>query len=100
MAGATLMAYSSGTGIMFGGKSYSAADVQRIVQNINLFLVPCINPHGRQFSLDHDTVDAGWRKSRGKIPSSSEIGIDLNRNYDFVFDLAKYFDVKIGRAHV
>jgi murein tripeptide amidase MpaA len=92
MAGAILTAYSGSTGITYGGKTYSAADVQRIVQNINLFLVPCINPHGRQYSLDYDTQDAGWRKSRGKIPSSTQIGIDLNRNYDFVFDLTKYFD--------
>src|SRR4051794_29001182 len=78
MAGAILMAYSGNTGLTYGGKSYSAADVQRIVDNINLFLVPCVNPHGRQYSLDYDTRDDGWRKSRGQIPGSSQIGIDLN----------------------
>ena len=93
LAAGLLGAYSGGTGLVYGGKSYSAADVQRILNNINVFLVPCVNPHGRQFSLDHDTMDAGWRKNRNDIPSSTPIGVDLNRNYDFVFDQAKYFDV-------
>jgi Zinc carboxypeptidase len=93
IAAALLGAYSGGPPLVYGGKSYSVADVQRILNNINIFLVPCVNPHGRQFSLDHDTIDAGWRKNRNTIPSSSQIGVDLNRNYDFAFDLAKYFDV-------
>lgn len=93
LAGALLGAYSAGAGITYGGKSYSAADVQRILNNINIFVVPCVNPQGRQFSLDHDTTDAGWRKNRNSVPGSSCVGVDLNRNYDFVFDQAKYFDV-------
>jgi murein tripeptide amidase MpaA len=93
LAAGLLGAYSAGTGLVYGGKSYSAADIQRIVNNINVFLIPCVNPHGRKFSLDHDTMDAGWRKNRNHIPSSTSIGVDLNRNYDFVFDQAKYFDV-------
>lgn len=94
MAAGLLGAYSGGTGLIYGGKSYSVADVQRILNNINVFLVPCVNPHGRQYSLDHDgTTDAGWRKNRNNVPNSSSIGVDLNRNYDFVFDQAKYFDV-------
>ncbi len=92
-AAGLLGAYSGGTGLVYGGKSYSAADVQRIVDNMNVFLIPCMNPQGRQFSLDNDVMDAGWRKNRNSIPSSASIGVDLNRNYDFVFDQAKYFDV-------
>jgi murein tripeptide amidase MpaA len=93
LAAALLSAYTGGTGLVYGGKSYSATDIQRIVNNINVFLIPSVNPQGRQFSLDNDTIDAGWRKNRNTIPSSSSVGVDLNRNYDFVFDLAKYFDV-------
>jgi murein tripeptide amidase MpaA len=93
LAAGLLAAYTGGTGLTYGGKSYSAADIQRILNNINVFLIPCVNPQGRQFSLDNDTMDAGWRKNRNHIPSSASIGVDLNRNYDFVFDQAKYFDV-------
>ena len=93
LAAGLLGAYSGGTGLVYGGKSYSAADVQRILNNINIFLVPCVNPQGRKFSMDTDTIDGGWRKNRNTIPSSTQVGVDLNRNYDFVFDQAKYFDV-------
>jgi murein tripeptide amidase MpaA len=93
LAAGLLGAYSGGTGLVYGGKSYSTTEVQRILNNINVFLVPCVNPHGRKFSMDTDTTDAGWRKNRNSVPGSSCIGVDLNRNYDFVFDQAKYFDV-------
>lgn len=96
LAAALLGAFSGGTGVMYGGKSYSAADVQRILNNINIFLVPCVNPDGRQYSLDHDATHFfgdGWRKNRNRTVHSTCIGVDLNRNYDFVFDQAKYFDV-------
>ena len=49
-----------------------------------------------RYSLDHDTSNplAGWRKNRNRtLTPASCIGVDLNRNYDFVFDQAKYFDV-------
>jgi len=93
MAAGLLGAYAGGTGLTYGNKSYSAGDVQRILSNINIFLVPCVNAHGRKFSMDNDVQDAGWRKNRRKaVSNSSCIGVDLNRNYDFVFDQAKYFD--------
>lgn len=93
IAGALLAAFTNGTPLTYGSKTYSAADVQRIVNNLNLFLIPCVNPQGRQYSLDNDVMDAGWRKNRGSISGTSQIGVDLNRNYDFAFDLAKHFDL-------
>src|SRR5262249_44713552 len=95
VAAALLGANSGGTGLTYGRKSYSAADVQTIVNNINVFLIPCVNPDGRQYSLDHDvsTPGDGWRKNRNRTVHPTCIGVDLNRNYDFAFDLAKYYDV-------
>lgn len=93
IAGALLDSYTNGTPLTYGGKTYAATDIQRIVNNINIFLIPCVNPQGRQYSLDFDTRDDGWRKNRGKIPGSSQIGVDPNRNFDFAFDLAKHFDL-------
>jgi murein tripeptide amidase MpaA len=96
LAAALLGAFTAGTGVTYGGKSYSAADVQRVLNNINIFLVPCVNPDGRQFSLDNDQMNffgSGWRKNRNRTIHATCIGVDLNRNYDFVFEQAKYFDV-------
>src|SRR5258706_257202 len=95
LAAGLLGAYNGGTGLTYGGKAYSAADVQRILNSVNVFLVPCMNPDGRQYSLDNDAESSsgGWRKNRRPNAGSSCIGVDLNRNYDFAFDLNKYFDV-------
>ena len=96
LAASLLGAYTGGTGIVYGGKSYSSAEVQRILNNINIFLVPCLNPDGRQYSLLNDATHFGgdgWRKNRNRTVHPTCVGVDLNRNYDFVFDLAKYFDI-------
>src|SRR5690606_30141538 len=46
-----------------------------------------VNPDGRAHS---QTVDAGWRKNRRPAPSGSTgascVGVDLNRNFDFLWD--------------
>src|SRR5262245_58718357 len=68
IAAALLGAYTGGTGITYGGMSYSAADVQRILDNLNVFLVPCVNPDGREHSLANDVTNpgGGWRKNRNR----------------------------------
>jgi len=38
--------------------------------------------------------DAGWRRNRNPANSSGNaacIGVDINRNYDFLFDFATAF---------
>ena len=94
-AGGLLAAYSGGSGLVYGGKNYSNADVHRILENINVFVIPCANPDGRQFSMDNasDATLIDWRKNRNRTVHATCVGVDLNRNYDFVFDQAKYFDV-------
>jgi len=78
-----LAAYAGGTGLVFLGKSYTAADVQQIVRNLDLFVFPCVNPDGRFYS---QTVYSMWRRNRRPIPATSQIGVDLNRNYDFLWN--------------
>lgn len=87
-----LEAYGGGTGLVYGGASYTAADVRRLMETVNLFVLACVNPDGRAHS---QTVDAGWRKNRRPAPSGSTgascVGVDLNRNFDFLWDhLAKF----------
>lgn len=96
MASSLLGAFTGGTGVVYGGKSYSAADVQRILNNINIFLVPCVNPDGRGYSQIFDGTQPEfywWRKNRNRTVHPTCKGVDLNRNYDFAFDLNRYFDV-------
>jgi murein tripeptide amidase MpaA len=85
-------AYQANSGITLGSKSFTAAQVQSIVNKLDIFVFPQVNPDGRNYSM---TSDISWRKNRRPAPSShpsSCIGVDVNRNYDFLWDYLNYFD--------
>jgi murein tripeptide amidase MpaA len=86
-------AYTTNTGITLGGKTYTAAQIQSIVNNKDVYVFPQANPDGRNYSM---TKEAMWRKNRRPAPAghpqSKCIGVDINRNYDFLWDYPKYFD--------
>ena len=83
-------AYQSGTGLTFGPRSFSAADIAGIVDTLDIIVFPQANPDGRNYSM---TVDANWRKNRRTAaPNSAGCpGVDVNRNYDFLWDFPHYF---------
>ncbi len=84
LAADLLEAHQLGTGLGFGSQQFSASDVQQIVDNVSLFVFACVNPDGRQHS---QTGDALWRKNRRPHPSDGScVGVDLNRNFDFLWD--------------
>ena len=86
-----LEAYSLGTGLAYGGTSFSASQVGAIVNGIDVIAFPDINPDGRHHS---QTVYPMWRKNRNPASSGgvpTRIGIDINRNYDFLWDFPTTF---------
>ena len=79
-----LEAYEIGTGLIYGGKSFSANDIRKVLETLNLFIYPCVNPDGRHHSQTNDSL---WRKNRRPHASGGNcIGVDLNRNFDFLWD--------------
>jgi len=79
-------AYSGGTGVGYGGKYFSAAEVRALIEQFNIIIFPDVNPDGRNFS---QTSVALWRKNRDAVDSGgdpSKVGIDINRNQDFLWD--------------
>ena len=58
-------AYVGGTGLIFGGKTFSAADISKIVDTLDILVFPQANPDGRYYSMN---VEEGWRK---KSPSGT-----------------------------
>lgn len=78
-----LEAYTLGTGLTYGGQSYTAAQVQRVIEQSQVFIFPCVNPDGRNHS---QTSFAMWRKNRNPVNA-----VDLNRNYDFLWDFNTAF---------
>ncbi|MFZ2498719.1 M14 family metallopeptidase [Methanosarcina sp.] len=85
-------AYRANKGLTFGGKSFTAAQVHTILENTDLFVFPDVNPDGKNYSQTYDPTsdEQGfwWRKNRNPNTSvdPSNPGVDLNRNFDFLWD--------------
>src|SRR5207244_9652581 len=56
-------AYAGGTGVSYGGKYLSAAQLKALIEQINIIIYPCVNPDGRAFS-QAAPANALWRKNR------------------------------------
>jgi murein tripeptide amidase MpaA len=89
LAADLLEAHAKGTGLRYGGQRYSAAQIRTIVEELQLVLFACVNPDGRHHS---QTGEPMWRKNRRKVrPDSPCVGIDINRNFDVVWDFRRFF---------
>ncbi len=84
-------AYAGGTGLGYGGKTFSKNEVKALIEQLNIIIYPCVNPDGRNFS---QTSVPLWRKNRNTASSggqASKIGVDINRNQDFLWDFPTAF---------
>ena len=78
-----LQAYTNGTSLAFGGKVFSATIVRRIVNQLDIIVMPLMNPDGRAYI---QLTGVGGRKNRRHtcaVPESD--GVDLNRNFNFLW---------------
>lgn len=87
-----LEARKAGTGVTYGDKSYTAEEVDTAL-SAGVIVLPNINPDGVTYDQETSTC---WRKNRNPESSSGspggrDVGIDLNRNYDFVWDYKTHF---------
>jgi murein tripeptide amidase MpaA len=74
--------YLNETGLVLGGKSFSAPDIKVMVETLDIWMLPCANPDGREYVMN---VDDLWRKNRRDNPGTPCDGVDLNRNLDIVW---------------
>src|SRR5215207_3165105 len=85
-------AYRTNTGITIGGKSFTAAQIQTIVNTKNVYVFPQVNPDGRNHSM---TSEPSWRKNRRPSPTGASggscVGVDINRNFDVLWDFTHHF---------
>jgi carboxypeptidase T len=80
-------------GISIGKRRFGPSNVQRLLDETAVYIIPQVNPDGRHHSF---TVDPYWRKNRRPAPPDRDgdetcIGVDLNRNFDFMWDFATAF---------
>jgi Zinc carboxypeptidase len=73
-------------GAVYKGYTVSNAAVSKILNSFSLFVVPCVNPDGRDFALG---TDPQWRKNRR--PDATCPGVDLNRNFPIAWDADTFF---------
>ncbi len=85
-------AYRANNVLTYGGKSFSATQVRTVLENVDLFVFPDVNPDGKKYSQTHDPSSGQsqsfwWRKNRNPNTAvgSSTLGVDLNRNFDFLW---------------
>ena len=78
--------HANGTDIVYGGKRWPASDIKVILESLDVWLVPCMNPDGRVHSM---TVEAMWRKNRRDNPGTPCDGVDLNRNFDLLWGVTQ-----------
>lgn len=79
---ALVVSYLLGTGITLGNRTWSATDIKIMLETLDIWTLPCANPDGRQYVLNQDDL---WRKNRRDNPGTPCDGVDLNRNFDFVW---------------
>jgi hypothetical protein len=86
-----LFARKHSTGLTYGSKSYSNADVLKALKTGIVFF-PLVNPDGVRYDQKTDSL---WRKNRNPADATpgidATVGVDINRNYDFLWDFRRHF---------
>jgi carboxypeptidase T len=85
-----LRALIGSRGVAIGRRRFTAAQLVRLVEDATIYLCPQVNPDGRHHSF---TIDPMWRKNRrpGGAAGVGCVGVDLNRNFDFLWDFETHF---------
>jgi carboxypeptidase T len=86
-----LRAYRDKKGFRLGKHVVSPTRVRRLVETMDIVLLPQVNPDGRRFSMNRHPF---WRKNRRPAPRGKDhrsIGVDLNRNFPFLWRFDHHF---------
>lgn len=88
-------AYTARDGLICDAKTFSFEQIRTVVEELNLIIVPCVNPDGRDWVMqgrsEGDHAKMLWRGNRQLDGGPGCYGVDLNRNQDFLWDHRRYF---------
>lgn len=86
-----LEAQAKGSGLTYGNKTYTNDDVETAL-SAGIVILPLTNPDGVAWD---QATNSCWRKNRNPKSASKDsdasVGIDLNRNFDFLWDFEAAF---------
>ncbi|KAI7778613.1 peptidase m14 [Diaporthe eres] len=90
-----LAANATGSGLAYGNKTCTNAQVRSIL-DAGIVFFPLVNPDGVTYDQATGSL---WRKNRNtKSGTGNAAGVDINRNFDFLWDFQKYFDPSVNPA--
>lgn len=89
-----LQARKSGKGLKYGIKTFTNKQVN-LALSAGAVILPLNNPDGVLYDAQTNSC---WRKNRNTTSSTpgrpSTVGIDINRNFDFIWEYLRYFSPK------
>jgi murein tripeptide amidase MpaA len=85
-------------GLTYGSRKYSYKQVKKAL-SAGIVFIPMVNPDG----VRHDQANSNlWRKNRNPASSTPglplSVGVDLNRNFDFLWNYTQKFDPSVEPA--
>ncbi|KAM0551321.1 hypothetical protein ACHAPJ_008426 [Fusarium lateritium] len=94
-----LHARKKNKGLKYGNTTFTPAQVRKAL-DAGIVILPIINPDGVKFD---QKTNSCWRKNRNPKSSGGSadaVGIDINRNYDFLWNYKKTFSSSIDLSSV
>ena len=77
------------TPIVTGTVTFPEEKVRKVMEGLDLYVLPLVNPDGRAFNRASDRM---WRKNRRVFPGPNRIGVDVNRNFPVGRDFRRFYD--------
>jgi murein tripeptide amidase MpaA len=80
------LSYANGSDIVYGNRTWAADDIKLMLESLDIWMIPCSNPDGRDDVIGGDSL---WRKNRRVNAGTTCLGIDLNRNSNILWGVAQ-----------
>jgi murein tripeptide amidase MpaA len=92
LAADLLLASENCFSLSYGQAHIAANEVQRLIERRTLFVIPMANPDGRLRSQTEPGQAPNRQNCRPPVDPADPFtgGVDLNRNFDFLFDSAAF----------
>ncbi|KAF2123004.1 zinc carboxypeptidase A 1 precursor [Lophiotrema nucula] len=85
-------------GLTYGNKTYTNSQVKKVL-GTGIIFIPMLNPDGVRYDQANSNL---WRKNRNPKSANASnplsVGVDLNRNFDFLWNFTKYFVTDVEPA--
>lgn len=85
-------------GLTYGNVTYTNSQVKKAL-GAGIVFIPLTNPDGVRYDQANGNL---WRKNRNPTSAiagnNASIGVDLNRNFDFLWNFTKHFDPSVSPA--